>query len=284
MSNTAYYELKAALALFGRDASSLEGADRERVQSVARRYVQIEAVVLASDEAQGVCLAPDAVASSLEEIRGSFPEVEAFNAAMDAVGLSETALSAALQRDLLVEAVLSRVGSRAGEVGRTEAEIFYLNHRERFHSPERRTARHILITVNEDYTDNTRERVQHRIKEIARRLGNKPERFEEQAAKHSECPTALNGGLLGEVPRGHLYPELDEVLFALQPGELSAPVESELGFHLVRCDAINPERTLSFEEVADSLCQRLTEERTQRDAKRWLTALLKRQTDTVAAG
>lgn len=283
MSARSYYELKAAQALFGKAPGALEASEGTRVRAVAQRYTEIEAAVLGSPEAQGVCLADGAVERAIEEIRGRYEDADAFHLGLDAAGLDLAALTTALQRDLLVEAVMERVGARAGEVGETEAEIFYYAHVDRFRSPERRTVRHILVTINEAYKDNTRASAEHRIREIARRLGNKPERFEEQAMKHSECPTALNGGLLGELPRGTLYPELDAVLFEMKAGGISAPVESEIGFHLLRCDAIAPERTLSYAEVAASLRQQLTEERSRKDARRWLTELLKRGSPAAVA-
>lgn len=280
MSNATqvYYELKAALALFSKSPSALEAAEATRVKAVARRYVEIESVVLSSPEAQGVCLADDAVDNAVAEIRSRYEDENTFAFELEAAGLDVASLGAALQRDLLVEAVMERVGAQAGQVDDTEAEIFYYAHVDRFRAPERRTVRHILVTINEAYPDNTRDVANRRIKEICKRLNNKPERFEEQAMKHSECPTALNGGLLGDMPRGTLFPELDAVLFEMKEGQLSDVVESEIGFHLLRCDVIQPERILSYPEVSESLRQQLTAERSRKDARRWLTELLKRTT------
>ena len=78
------------------------------------------------------------------------------------------------------------------------------------------------------------------------------------ALKYSECPTALNGGLLGTVHRGKLYPELEPVAFALQPGELSAVATSPMGVHLLRCDNIEPARELSLAEATPSIRRHLT--------------------------
>lgn len=275
MSTDAYYQLKAALALYKKPFEDLNPAEKARAENVAIQYTAIEAVVLSSTEAQGVCLPPDAVDKAITEIRAKHPDPDSFHSALAHAGLDETQLTSALQRDLMVDAVMARVGANAGQVGDTEAEIFYYTHLDRFHVPERRSARHILVTINDAYPDNTPETARRRIDEIKRRLQQKPSRFEEQAIKHSECPTALSGGLLGDVRRGQLFPELDAALFELQAGQLSDVTQSELGFHLLRCDSILPARTLAFSEVADSLRSRLTDERAQKDAKRWLSARLK---------
>jgi nitrogen fixation protein NifM len=277
MTLLAYYELKAAQALFARTLAALDEAERRRARAVAQRYADIEAAVLGSAEAAGVCLAPGAVEAALAEIRGRYPDDDAYRAELAAAGLAPAPLAAALRRELMVEAVLARVGAGAPAVGTVEAEIFYFSHLERFRVPETRRARHILVTINDALDGNRREQARARIDAIAARLAAKPERFAEQAIKHSECPTALNGGELGEVPRGRLYPELDAVLFGLAPGCTGAPVESPLGFHLLRCDAVHAAHTRPFGEVADALRERLGADRARQHSRRWLAALLARE-------
>lgn len=278
MNPLAYYELKATQALFGKPSSALSPDEARKASAVARRYAQIEAAVLASDEARGVCLSPGGAEASLAEIRARYEDAEAFAADLALAGLDEAALAQAVRRDLLVDTVMARVGAQAGTLGAVEAEIFYYAHLERFRTPELRGARHILITVNESIADNRREAARRRIDEIAGRLAAKPARFEEQALKHSECPTALSGGLLGDVPRGKLYPELDAELFSLAPGQVGKVVETQLGFHLVRCERVTPEHIVPYAEVAKSLRERLSAERAQRHARQWLQSLLARDT------
>jgi nitrogen fixation protein NifM len=271
-----YYRLKAAHALFSKGYAALGEGERTRVDTVAQRYANIESAVLARDKASGVSLSPDASDTALAEIRARYPDEDAFACELNAAGLQRDALAVALRRELLVAAVLERVGAEAGEVGKMETEIFYFSHLDRFRANEQRAARHILITVNDDFADNMRPIAERRINEIATRIATRPSRFEEQARKHSECPTALNGGLLGTVTRGKLFPELDAALFEMDAGEISAPLESQLGFHLLRCDAVHPARTLPYSEVASSLRKRLTEQRSNSHSKAWLAELLTR--------
>ena len=142
-------------------------------------------------------------------------------------------------------------------VSDTDIEIFYLVHRQRLRRPERRQLRHILITIDEDSVENRRPEVAARVAAIHSALIEAPQSFAEQALKYSECPTALNDGLLGRVSRGQLYPELEAVAFALAPGELSAPVESPLGLHLLRCDGIEEAQALSLAETTPAIRRHL---------------------------
>lgn len=139
----------------------------------------------------------------------------------------------------------------------TDAELFYRLNPEHFTRPERRTVRHILITFN---TPAERQQAERQLKELSARLRAGAD-FAEVALRHSQCPTALEGGLIGSVPRGQLFPQLDAALFSLQTGELSAIVETEIGLHLVRCDAILPPDTIPFEQVRERIIKALNKHR-----------------------
>jgi peptidyl-prolyl cis-trans isomerase C len=136
-----------------------------------------------------------------------------------------------------------------------------------------REACHLFISINPDYPENTRETAFSRMQELSTKLQKKPHKFAELALKHSECPTALQGGVLGLVPRGKLYPELDAVLFKIKAGEISEIVESEIGFHLVLCKQIQRAETLSLQKATPKIRQ-LMKERMRRTCQRaWLAGL-----------
>ena len=271
-----YRELKLATRLFGKAPEALAPEERQRVRAAAEKQREIEALILATPEAAQVQVPEPSVNDALREIRNRYPEEDDFQRSLEAAGLDLDALRAEITRDLRVEAVLERVASCAATVSETEVEIFWFMHRERFHRAEARSLRHILVTINDTLAGNERAAARERIEAIEARLRKSPERFAEQALKHSECPTAMNGGLLGTLPRGKLYPELDAAAFALAAGALSAVVETELGFHLVQCDAIEPASTLSLAEAAAQIRQHLEQQRRGICQKSWINELRRR--------
>jgi nitrogen fixation protein NifM len=155
-----------------------------------------------------------------------------------------------------------------------DVELYYQYHPEQFRRPETRLVRHILITINDSITENTREAARQRIDEIAKRLAKEPQRFEEQALKHSECPTALDGGKLGALPRGKLFPELDKALFELKAGEVSGVLESELGFHVLLCDAITEAGVLGYDQAKQHIRKLLEQKRKRVCQQAWVKQLL----------
>lgn len=273
-AGVAYLELKAAQNLYGKPPAALEADERARVAHVAAKQYGLEARVLAAPEARDAAVPPATLAAAMDEIRKRYADVADFHADLIDNGLDEAGFMDALARELRVEAILEKVGTRAARVSDIDVELYYHYHPEQFRRAETRRARHILVTVNEELADNTRAAAHARIEAVAARLARDPGRFEEQAMKHSECPTALQGGLLGEVPRDQLYPELDAALFRLHAGETSEILESPMGLHLVRCDAITPAAVLGLKEARGPIRTLLEQRRKRVCQQAWIKQLL----------
>ncbi len=275
-SGVAYLALKAAQKLYGKAPAALQRDESERVQSMAQRQHQLETRVLAAPEACDAMVPSATLEAAMQEIRGRYPNEEDFANDLAQNGLAEASFATALERELRVEAILEKVGSQAAKVSDTDVELYYQYHPEQFRRPETRLARHILITINETIAENIRVAARKRIDEIATRLAKEPQRFEEQALKHSECPTALDGGKLGDLPRGKLFPELDKALFELKAGEVSSVLESELGFHVLCCDAITEAGVLSYDQAKQHIRKLMEQKRRRACQQAWVKQLLEK--------
>jgi len=82
-------------------------------------------------------------------------------------------------------------------------------------------ARHILVT-NE-----------YEAEDLVKKL-NEGKSFEELAQKFSKCPSSARGGDLGEFQRGRMVPEFEAAAFALGANEVSKPVRTKFGYHLIQ--------------------------------------------------
>lgn len=269
-----YHLLRVAHEQFGCEPARLGAEQRQQAERIVGRQLRIEAAVLASPEARGVVIPDGQVEQALARIAERYADGQALGQALAANDLDEALLRLMLARELKVEAILERVCAGLAPLGDTELSLYYYNHPEQFARPEARAARHILITINPDFAENTRDAARARLEAIGKRLRSKPERFAEQALKHSECPTALNGGQLGQVVPGTLYAELESCLYGLGEGELSGVVESPLGFHLLRCEAIVPARRIALEDALPRLRERLEKRQRKVFQRQWLERLL----------
>lgn len=272
-----YLTLKLAQDLFKKPPSSLDPDERTRVEQVTRRQMKIEQRILETPEAANVILPASSLRQAEAGIRGRYESDAEFVADLERSELDRTSLRLAIERELKVEAVLERIASQSAESSDTDVELYYLLHRDRFRRPENRTLRHILITINGDLPGSDRMSAFARIDEICTRLKKSPKRFGEQALKHSECPTAMNGGQLGTMKRGQLYPELEAVAFGLAPGVVSDVVESPLGFHVLQCVAIEASCELPFAAVRERIRERITESRRQSAQKAWIAGLFHKE-------
>jgi nitrogen fixation protein NifM len=271
-----YLRLKLAAKLFGKPLEALTTDELRRVGTVTTSQRDIEHLILTTADAAGVIVPTASIDAGVMAIRGRYDTDEDFQSDLARIGLDAAALRRAVEQDLKVEAVLEKVAARSAAVTETEIEIFWFLHRHRFLRGEARVLRHILVTINDRVPGSERRSAADRIEAIRARLEASPQRFAEQALKHSECPTAMTGGLLGTVPRGRLYPQLEAVAFSLPEGGLSAAVESELGYHLIHCETINPQRQLPFEEARKSIREHLELQRRSLCQKSWINALRRR--------
>lgn len=268
-----YNLLRAALTLFKKSPAELAEAELSQAKTQALNEFRIESRVLNTPEAAAVIITEQELQQAYQEILNRYDDEAAFFSDLEKNQLNKASLQAALHRQCKVNTVLELVASRAPAISDVDIGIYYHLHTEQFHLPERREACHIFISINPDYAENTDETALLRAQELADKLRKKPHKFADLALRHSECPTALQGGVLGTVPRGTLYPELDAVLFNLKSGEVSEVVKSEIGFHVLLCKAIQRSETLSLAKATPKIRQ-LMQERARRTCQRaWLAGL-----------
>ena len=269
-----YRLLRVALERFGCDVTALDPEQHQQALRIVDKQIQIERVVLQSPEASGVVVNDAQIQEAIERITSQYEDPATMEQELEDLGIDQQQLRDMLRAELRVENVLNLVSSGLPEITDEQIQQYYESNIERFTRPTSCRARHILVTINPDYPDNTREAARTRIDAVAHRLEGKLHNFEKQAMKYSECPTALEGGLLGEVTPGKLYPELDSHLFQMEEGQLSPVLESPIGFHLLYCERITQGGTASLEEVKPRLVEWLQSRQQQAHQREWLKNLL----------
>jgi peptidyl-prolyl cis-trans isomerase D len=130
----------------------------------------------------------------------------------------------------------------------------------RFRSAEERQARHILISAGTGRTDAEASAL---ADEVAKKLADGAD-FAALAVQYSSDPgSAARGGDLGFAGRGVYVEAFEKALFALQPGQTSAPVKTEFGYHIIRLEAVKASDGQDFEQVRDQLAAALREQKAQ---------------------
>ncbi len=268
-----YHLLRHALQSFGKNLTQLSTEEYGQVYDGAGKSYELESLVLASPEAEGLVISDEQLDQSVNEVAARYNSREEFIDDLAANGLDEAGLRHALYRELMFDAVMQRVAAQAGEVTDVDVQLYYEMHQDKFTQPELRTARHILITVNPEYPENTREAALARMEQVVAKLNGRANRFGQFAQSNSECPTAMEGGKLGEVKVGQLYPELDAVLFGMEEGEISSIIESEMGFHVLLCEKIKAGKCIALAKVEPKVRALLEERKRRSRQKEWLHEL-----------
>lgn len=139
------------------------------------------------------------------------------------------------------------------ELNDEEVKAFYEENQEKYVVKERRQARHILLKVDKDADEETVSKVQAKAGALLERI-KKGEDFAKLAKESSEDPgSAGKGGDLGLFGRGAMVPAFEKEAFALKVGEVSEPVRSRFGWHIIKLEKIEPERTKPLEEVENTI-------------------------------
>lgn len=129
-----------------------------------------------------------------------------------------------------------------------EAKEVYEQNKDKYISDEKVSAKHILVDDEE------------KCKEIKEEIDNGLD-FSDAAAKYSSCPSSKKGGRLGEFGKGQMVPEFEEVAFNMEEGEISDPVKSQFGYHIIQLDKKVPAEQKSFNEVKDQVKQQLLQQK-----------------------
>lgn len=128
----------------------------------------------------------------------------------------------------------------------TEDELsnFYNGNKQMFTESETIKASHILVDDEEQ------------AKEIAKEIDDGLS-FEEAASKHSRCSSNIKGGDLGYFPRGKMVPEFEIIAFDMKIGEISDPVKTQFGYHIIKLVDRKEESIKTLDEIRNQLSQQL---------------------------
>lgn len=146
-----------------------------------------------------------------------------------------------------------------------ECKRYYNQNTPRFRSPDIYEAAHILFSASKADAEAYGKQQKCALAAL-QELQKDPHRFGELAKELSDCPSAEQGGNLGQLTEGQTTPEFEDAMQAMQPGELSvAPVASRYGHHIIYLERKINGSVVPFEAVHDRIAEFLSE-RSQRFA------------------
>ena len=142
------------------------------------------------------------------------------------------------------------------KVKEEEIVAYYQEHQDEFVIEEEVQASHILLNVPDPKKE---EEVEKKIQELLARIKN-GEDFAALAKEYSTCPSSKKGGDLGFFKKGQMVKEFESAAFSLKVGEVSEPVKTQFGWHIIKLADRRPAKIKPLEEVQEEVVSKLVNE------------------------
>ena len=178
-----------------------------------------------------VKISDDEINLEIDKIKDNFSSPEEFNEALKANNITLVQLKDNIKRQLMINSILEEANE------------------ESFLEPEQVHARHILVEIEEEANN------------LLLQLKEGLTDFAELAKEKSIGPSAPSGGDLGFFARGQMVKEFEDAAFSLEPGEISGVVQTQFGYHIIKCEERKEEYSPTFEEAKDRISNTLRSQR-----------------------
>lgn len=156
-----------------------------------------------------------------------------------------------VEKDILTQMTINKVLSDI-VITNEDMKKYYEQNKAQFKKPETISAKHILVSDIEEANS------------IKKELDNNSISFEEAAKKYSTCPSKEQGGDLGKFGRGMMVPEFEKAAFELEIGEVSEPVKTQFGYHIILVESKNEAKEKEFDEVKDMIFNQMNQQAQQK--------------------
>jgi peptidyl-prolyl cis-trans isomerase D len=143
-----------------------------------------------------------------------------------------------------------------------EISEYYDEHPQEFQNPKTVEARHILVKVDQDAPPEDVAKAKTRIESILQKAKDGQD-FAELAKEFSEGPSKDKGGHLGTFRRETMVKPFSDKAFSMNPGEISDPVMTKFGWHIIKVEKVNEATTVSLADATERIRRKLTSDRSK---------------------
>jgi foldase protein PrsA len=267
--------------LLSQAQKTYESREQEFPEAGTPEFAQLRAAIVRSlvEQAQyeivaeelGVTVTDEELQKRLDELKEQFfqGDEQAYQQELESQGLTEEQVLEDLRSRMLSEKVFEEVTSEV-EVADKDIQAYFEENKEQFQQPASREVRHILV------------KSKARADQIHRQLENGGN-FAKLAKQFSEDPASKDQGGKFTAQEGATVAPFDRVAFELDTGELSQPVQTQFGWHIIEAlaDAV-PASTQKLADVEEQISSTLLEERKNARITEWAQELEDRFADQIA--
>jgi parvulin-like peptidyl-prolyl isomerase len=211
-------------------------------------------------EARGIKITDDKIDKRIDQLKKQFygGSDKRYQDVLKQQGLTEEQARDEVRATLISEELFKKVTEDV-TVSDQEIKTYYDTHKSQYGQPESRDVRHILVQKK-----SLADQLYAQLKSGAN--------FAVLAKRYSKDPgSAANGGKL-TVSKGQTVPEFDKTAFKLKKGELSAPIHTQYGYHIIQAlSDIKPAQSTPLSKVKNSIRQQLEQQQKNDAMTAWVT-------------
>lgn len=251
------------------------GAERERRMGEAQKRLLDDLIdrrlIYQVAKREGMLASAAEVAGAIEELKrnNNVTDDVQFRALLRAEGLTLEQVRRNIGERLAIGRTLTRQIRATIILNEDEMVQYYRAHQDKYQRAPEAQIRHILIAVVPG-TDGTAAR--GRAEEALARIQGGAD-FAQVAQQYSDGPTRDRGGDLGIIHRGDLAPEIEAAAFSLPAGGVSALIQTEAGWNIIKVERVRTEPVAPYAEVREAIRDQLYQEKFEAKRKEWIASL-----------
>jgi len=237
----------------------LEKLTRLRIEAMDT-MVEQELIRQAAEE-QGINASTEEIDAALAEVSEPFKTSEEFIRRLQNEGFTEESYREHLARMIAAVKYLDGIRAEVATISDAELERYYRDNELRLTLPEQVRVRHILLTWKPMGKGDDRAAIREQMTPILEQARSGKDFAALARVFSDDYATKQNGGDTGFFQRGQMAHAFEDVAFALKPGEISDPVETSFGVHIIRLEERKESRLLSMDEIREQLRDHIREEK-----------------------
>lgn len=248
----------------------LSDADRNRIRRLALDSVIEKKLIDQKIKELNINISDDEIRMAIDDVkRQNGLDQEGLEKALAAQGISYDLYRSQLKEQLERLRLVSMEVRSKIQVGETEVRAYYNDNQEKYREDDTFRARHIFFKISVKDSPDEIKRTTAKALEVLSEAKNGKD-FAELAKTYSEDPAARkDGGDLGSFKKGDMQPELERVILALKPGEISELVKSPMGLHIIKLDALITGKPKTFESVKKEIEETVYRNKSEERFKKW---------------
>jgi foldase protein PrsA len=218
---------------------------------ISQKVVELEA------KKQKIAVSEKDIQNELDKYYEQYGGKEVFNQALVQKGFTLDQV----KKDLELSVKVNKLLAPRIKISEEERKTYFEENKATFAQEKQVKASHILVDTEQ------------KANEIKDKLA-KGEDFAKLAKENSTDPGSKgNGGDLGFFGKGQMVKEFEEAAFALKVGEISAPVKTQFGYHIIKLTEIKDAKEANYEQSKDKISDILSEQKLQTEYSAWLQEL-----------